>query len=175
MWKPIDRLQLYSSCGGEQQLRVWLWGCGWCQNWDNDKTPAEGIHINTGNRSGAWAATAAAGSVASYGISSSSRPCRSYLQLSSTHRCGEKAGPLCKCKCRSANGTGTGSAFSPRYVNNCANPSIWLDVENFINFYWALLFDIWVINDVAIDIVVGTFRFNFITLLLTITKSDCWK
>ena len=93
------------------------------------------------------------------------------LQLSSTHRCGEKAGPLCNCKCRSANelswltGTGTGSAFSPRYLNNCANPSIWLDVENFINFYWALLFDIWVINDVAIDIVIGTFKFNFILLL----------
>ena len=105
-----------------------------------------------------------------YGISSSlSRPCRSYLQLSSTHRCGEKAGPLCNCKCRTANElswlTGTGSAFSPRYVNNCANPSIWLDVENFINFYWALLFDIWVINDVAIDIVIGTFKFNFILLL----------
>ena len=32
-------------------------------------------------------------------------------------------------------------------------------------FFSALLFDIWVINDVAIDIVIGTFKFNFILLL----------
>ena len=56
----VDQDIIWQWCGGEQQLRVWLWGCGRCQNWDNDETPAEGIHINTGNRSGAWAAAGAA-------------------------------------------------------------------------------------------------------------------
>ena len=62
----VDQDIIWQWCGGEQQLRVWLWGCGRCQNWDNDETPAEGIHINTGNRSGAWAAAAAAGAAMEY-------------------------------------------------------------------------------------------------------------